>query len=252
MPYTTPATARTLALVILLIDESGSMSDMCGSMQRIQAVSQAVLKMLERMVTRSMRGTAVSPRYRLAMFAYNHQVKDLLNGILPIDQVARMKPPVFDPEGSTNTAEAFKKAEELLQKELPRLAACPAPLVAHLTDAEFTGSDPSPIVERIKQMGNRDGAVLVENIFISDNMLKTKITDPKAWKGLTDRKELRSEVARRLFDWSSPLPDSYRAVLQDWGYTFDPKARMMLPGMSPELVELGFAMSAATPTVAAK
>jgi hypothetical protein len=116
-----------------------------------------------------------------------------------------------------------------------------------MTDGEYTGSDPEPVVRRIMGMQTRDGNVLVENIFISDDILEEPISDPKQWPGVVPGTKLKSEYARKLRDLSSVLPESYRAMMRADGYAPSREAVMMLPGTSPELVRMGFVMSAATP-----
>ncbi len=137
--------------------------------------------------------------------------------------------------------------EKLLQAELPNLRACPAPLVCHMTDGEYTGADPEPIVRRIMQMAVPDGNVLVENIFMSEKVLPQPIEDPTRWPGIDAKTKLTNEYARKLRAMSSPLPQSYRAILMENGYQLAAGALMLLPGHTPELVALGFQMSAATP-----
>ena len=61
--YTVPATAKTQALVIYLLDVSASMGQhFDGSRKRVDAVSDALQKVAIKMVQRSTKGTMVSPR----------------------------------------------------------------------------------------------------------------------------------------------------------------------------------------------
>lgn len=46
---------------------------------------------------------------------------------------------------------------------------------------------------------------------------------------------------------SSTIPETYREVMAEEGYDLAPGARMLFPGAYPELIELGFALSGATP-----
>ena len=146
-----------------------------------------------------------------------------------------------------HTAKAFLAAERLLQKELHNLQDCPAPVICHMTDGEYTGDDPAPAVRRIMKMRVPDGNVLVENIFLSSRILPRPIKDPFNWPGILPNTKLSNEYASKLRDISSPVPASYRAMMMENNYHLDPNAVMMLPGMTPELVAMGFQMSAATP-----
>lgn len=247
MPYEIMATAKTPALVIYLLDVSASMNQSLGSKRRIDAVMEALKITLQQMVFRSTKGGRLSPRYRIAMIAYSDHVYDLLDGIKTVDQVAHMGVPDLSPMRTTETASAFAQAEKLLRAELPNLNSCPAPLVCHMTDGEYTGSNPEPIVRRIMEMSVPDGNVLVENIFISDKILSQPIDDVGKWPGILPSTKLGNDYARKLRAISSPVPTSYRSMMLENGYQLADGALMLLPGMSPELVAMGFQMSAATP-----
>jgi hypothetical protein len=247
MSYEVLATAKTPALIVYLLDVSVSMSQPLGSKRRVDIVMEALTAALRQMVFRSTKGGRLSPRYRIAMYAYSDRVYDLLDGVKTIDQVAHLGVPELSPLRTTETDKAFAQAERLLEAELPNLRACPAPLVCHMTDGEYTGGDPEPIAHRIRSMSVPDGHVLVENIFISDTILSQSVQDPTTWTGIREDTPLGNDYARHLRAMSSLLPESYRATLLENNYRLAPGAMMLLPGSSPELVALGFQMSAATP-----
>jgi hypothetical protein len=247
MSYTILATSKTPALIIYVLDVSASMQQPLGGKRRIDVVTDALGAALRQMVFRSTKGTRVAPRYRIAMFAYSDQVFDLLDGVKTVEQVASRGVPQLSTMRTTDSARAFAQIEKLLKDELPNLNDCPAPLVCHMTDGEYTGADPEPIVRRIKSMQTPDGNVLVENIFISDQILPEAITDPGHWPGITNTSPLASDYAKKLRAISSPLPEGYRVMMLESGYQVSSDAVMMLPGSSPELVEMGFVMSTATP-----
>jgi uncharacterized protein YegL len=248
MSYTIPATSKTPALIIYLLDVSGSMGDKIGGKPKIEIVSDALHQVAVRMVQRSTKGTTVAPRYNIAMYAYSSQVTDLLGGIKTVTELAQMGVPRLQPMDATDTAAAFREAEELLKAQLPNLQDSPAPLICHMTDGEYNaGGDPEEIAQRIMEMEVPDGNVLVENIFVTDAALKQAIGDPKAWAGVTSETPLASPYAETLFRMSSSIPQTYASVMAEMGYRLAPGAHMLFPGDSPEIVELGFAMSGATP-----
>jgi uncharacterized protein YegL len=248
MPYNTVATRVTPALVIYLIDISGSMQEELDGHPKIEHVNQAIEKVLVRMVQRSTRGEIVSPRYRLAMIAYTDKPIDILNGIQTIDIVAQKGRPKLSTNTTTDTAAAFMMARDLLRQQLPNLKGCPAPMVCHLTDGEYNGSDPEPIAQEIMQMSNDDGHVLIENIYVGPNLTKQAISDIETWPGIMDVSELDNQYAQKLFNMSSLLPDSYANMINEDGYGMGLGARMLIPGTNKDLIELAFAMSGATPT----
>ncbi len=248
MPYTVPATSKTPALIIYLLDVSGSMGEDLGGKPKIEVISDALHQVAVRMVQRSTKGTTVAPRYRIAMYAYSSQVTDLLGGIKTVAELAQMGVPRLQPMDATDTAAAFREAERLLKAELGNLQDCPAPLVCHMTDGEYNqGGDPEPIARSIMQMSVPDGNVLIENIFVTDKAITQAIADPKSWTGVTEETPLASPYAETLLRMSSPIPQTYASVMAEMGYKLAPGARMFFPGNAPEIVELGFSMSGATP-----
>lgn len=245
MSYEIPATSKTPALVIYLLDVSASMSQPMANGTRVDVVSDALQKIAVKMVQRSTKGTIVAPRYRIAMFAYSSQVIDLLGGIKTIEELAQMGVPKLQTLDMTDTAAAFAAAEKLLEGELPNIQDGPAPLICHMTDGEYNGGDPTPIAHRIMNMSVPDGNVLIENIYIREGGLA--IADPNSWPGVSSGNELPDTYSQRLFNLSSEIPSSYNSVMREFGYQLADDAKMFFPGDNPELVELGFAMSGATP-----
>src|SRR5947209_3682713 len=152
--YDVLATRNTPALVVYLIDISGSMGETLGSATKLDQVQEAIEIIIKKMVARSTRGELISPRYRIAMIAYTDDPVDVLGGVHTIDEVVQRGKLKLTPNHLTNTHKAFAMARDILNQELPKLADCPAPMVCHLTDGEFTGPDPTPIAQEIMQMSN--------------------------------------------------------------------------------------------------
>jgi hypothetical protein len=249
MDYSIPATARTPALIIYLIDISGSMADPFESGKKIDYVNRAIAGALQRMIQRATRGELISPRYRIAMAAYSDTVYDLLQGVESIDRLAARGTPRLSPTNSTNTYAAFEWARNLLVRELPHLHGKPAPMVCHLTDGEFTDQDPFPLATEIMSMYNDDGNVLLENIYVGPDLTRHPVHSLEQWPGVLQENELKSQYAQQLYRMSSRLPASYASVIEEEGYGLQAGCRMLIPGTSSELIELAFAMSGATPTV---
>lgn len=246
MAYETEATGNTPALIVYLIDMSASMRTPLGDKRRIDIVEEALQAVFNQMVFRSTKGGTVRPRYRVAMYAYSDKVYDVYNGIRTIGEIVQMGRPELTTLRTTETAKAFRQAKRLLERELPHLEGCPAPLVCHLTDGEYTGADPEPIVREIMRMKNSDGHVLVENIFISDRLLTEPIDDAYRWPGIRPDTPLKNKYALKLRAMSSPVPESYRIMMLEMGYNIAENALMFFPGTSPDLVEMAFQMSGAT------
>jgi uncharacterized protein YegL len=246
MAYTTLANGQQPAVVIYVLDISYSMTDPLAGRRRIDVVTDALEVALNQMVFRSMKGETISSRYLVGMIAYSDNVFDLLDGIKPVAEIANLGVPELSPDKRTDTARAFEQVEKILQAHIQEWQDYPAPLICHMTDGQYNGADPEPIARRIMNMRVRDGNVLLENIFISDQVLSEPIKDPMTWPGVTPSTKLALPYAQKLRAISSPLPESYRNELQKSGYRFAPDALMLLPGTNPEMVQLAFTMSTAT------
>ena len=249
MSYQIEATSTTPALVIYLLDISYSMAkplDGSDGKRRIDIVSDALESALRQMVYRSTKGKRVSPRYRVAMFAYNKDVWDILGSVKTVSEVAQYGVPELTPASVTNTAAGFAQVKRLLQSELPVMQNCPAPLVCHMTDGEYTGNDPTSIVKEIMSMKVPDGNVLVENIFISNDILSEPIKDISWWPGINATTKLNNKYARKLRELSSPIPPNIHEVMVEDGFHLDEDAIMLFPGINREMVAMGFQVSGAT------
>jgi len=248
MPYEMVATTKTPALIIYLIDISQSMSGYLDGATKIDHVNQAIASILQRMVQRSTKGEIVSPRYRLAMYAYSDTPMDMLGRIETIAEVVKRGQPKLSASQNTNSHAAFAVARDLLRRELPNLQGKPAPMVCHLTDGEFNGQDPEPVAQEIMQMSNGDGNVLIENIYVGPNLFKHPVADIENWVGIRSEDELQDPYAKKLFRMSSLLPPSYTDVIESEGYSLQAGSRMLIPCSNKDLIELAFTMSGATPT----
>ena len=245
--YTQPATTLSPALVIYLIDASYSMNDPCGSTTKIDVVNRALKDAIKDMVRRSIRDGVVQRRYKVAIFAYSTEVVDVLDGIRDLPDLVRHGVPAIIAGGETDTHVGFSAVEFLLKANLEKFQSSPAPLVCHLTDALVTAaSDPSPVVKRIQAMAVNDGPVLVENVYVADKMLRSSVRDWREWGGVLKANQLTNEYAKMLFHLSSPLPETYRQNINNYGYNLQRGAALFFPGAHTDLVRLAFAISTAT------
>lgn len=241
--YRTQATSFTPALIIYLIDVSGSTSETFENTNRIEAVTNALSKAAVWMVQRSIKGAIIAPRYRVGMFAYSDDVIDLLGGIKTIDELAKMGIPRLTTLSTTNTAKAFALVENVLKQEIPNIQNCPAPLICHLSDGEYIGKDPLPIMQRIMNLSTKDGNVLIENIYMKNDISFIPVQAVNNWKGFQNSYQFKDQYAKSLFEGSSLIPQSYREVLNEFGCKFQPNSRLFFPGSTTKLLELAFATS---------
>lgn len=246
MFYTQPATSLTPALVIYLIDASYSMNDPCSDTTKIDMVNKALHGIIKDMVRRSMRDGIVLRRYKIAIFAYSTSVVDVLDGICDLRDIVKYGVPSISAGGETDTTAGFAAIEKLLQEHLAKYQTSPAPLVCHLTDALITVSNPVPVVRRIQAMAVKDGPVLVENVYVAEKMLRSPVQDWSQWGGVIKPNQLTNDYAKFLFYLSSPLPETYRQNINNYGYHLQKGAALFFPGTHTELVRLAFAISTAT------
>ena len=240
--YSLPATFKTPALMIFLLDVSGSMSqELINGLSRIDAATQIVQKIAQKMVMRSTKGTLVVDRYHIAMFAYSGQTIDLLGGIKSITELAKLGVPRLTVLDMTDTAGAFSVVRDFLISELPTYVKCPAPLVIHITDGEFNGGDPMLVAEEICTMNVEDGNVLLANIY-----LKGVSSEYSAFF-TSDKPEWLDTYEEQLFHMSSLFPEQYRAIFKEFGYDIHPGAKMYFRGWFPEIYGLLIPMSGTTP-----
>lgn len=244
--YSQPATALTPALVVYLIDASDSMNEPCGTATKIGLVNQALRAAVKDMVRRSMRDGVVQRRYKVAIFAYSTHVIDVLGGIRDLPELLKSGVPELSAGGVTDTAAGFASVATLVADHLAAYQHSPAPLVCHLTDGVFTTTDPSPMIRRIQSMGVYDGTVLIENVYVADGMLRRPVADWQQWPGVLRENELANDYARFLYSLSSPMPETYRQNINNYGYHIQQGAALFFPGFHSDLVRLAFAISAAT------
>ncbi len=247
--YTQPATTLTPALIVYLIDTSDSMNQACGTVSKIELVNTALRESIRRLISRSMRDGVPQPQYLVALLTYDTQVKDVLNGMCSLPVFVQAGIPRLAAQGETDTLAGFAAVEKLLQSyqtSLQRNSSLrrPAPLVCHLTDAHFTTDDPGPVVRRIQKMNFSDGPVLVEHVYMAEDMLKQPVQDWSQWRGVEKLNDLTNEHARRLFHLASPLPEVYRQNINNYGYHLQKGSLLFFPGTQSELIKLAFAVSA--------
>jgi hypothetical protein len=245
--YEAVARPTTPALIIYLLDMGISMATEIGGQRKINLASNTLVAVLREMLRRSMKGTRISPRYRVAIYAYSDVTRDICGGPIRINELVDIGIPTIRPSGQSNAAGAFERAEQLLKREWSDLLVCPAPLICHLTGGEFTGPDPLPIVQRIQGLRFPDGPVLIENVLFDANALWRPFTDPYDWEGVYSADQLVTDMAKHLFYMSSPVPKSYHRAFVDRGYGLRSDARLLFPGDTSEMIEAAFTMSGMTP-----
>lgn len=234
MPYERKVERAHPALIVMILDDSGSMStSMAGTTdtryQWVERYSGIILKeLLARCMEVSGENPTVRPRYYLDVIKYGSSVQTWQTGAegdeeLDIGAAATK----FTDTGSlglsgglggTDTASAFQFAlariEKALQKE--RFKNSFPPIVFHLTDGE-SHTDAEPIAQQIMNLSSSDGNVLLVNGYIGTSTT-LNYKDPNDFPGYLTEQEVGSNQDNlRLFRMSSVIPDTMRENLVNDG-----------------------------------
>jgi uncharacterized protein YegL len=255
--YKNQANSDHPATLIYLVDISGSMSaTMQDGKTRIEMAKNAIQVAYAQMIQRSMRQGKIHPRYRVGMIAYSDVLYDVygnLGSIVSIEQLKNEGIPAIAPQKSTNMAKAFRYAEKLIKEDLKKwsrkwLEDCPPPMVINITDCEFDeeqAKDPLEDAQKLQQISIPDGNVLVENIFITDQI--SAPASPQDWQGYHFNDKTGNPYGDKLLAMSSPIPSTYAQILREQaGIKIREGTAMMFPGITREFIKFGFVMSIVT------
>lgn len=246
--------SATPGLLIILIDQSGSMLSSCPgdpNHNKTEFASLAVNNVIDNIIQSNFSGEAPKNRCFIAAIGYNHNVKEICSGWLKdlfenpirwesltkkvldgtgglIDQEVK-KPVWVEPiteDGATNMLGAFDMAKQLCKAWIDENPDRPAPVIINISDGmpyynrqgvEFCMKETADFVNGIKQLQNNDGNVLVFNALIGN--------DTKPVEFPTSKDELQSKEAQFLFDITSEVPESYHAGAAKSGFDVKPNAR---------------------------
>lgn len=251
--YRAAATSESPALIVYLIDTSGSMGKPISAddpRRKIDAVNDGLERSLGTLIDMSMKGRLCSPRYLISLVSYS-ATPDVVGEeeVMTIADLAKRGVPHCEKVGGgTDTTSAFMKARDIIARATPRLSsASPAPLICHLTDGIYNrGGDPEAAVREIASMKFADGAPLIENIYIGSGLTRAHTGPLENWPGVRDVAELADPWAKRLYEMSSSMPEMFRSRVNEEGYSLSVGAKMFFPGDTPQVVELGFAVARTT------
>ncbi|MBE0682490.1 MAG: VWA domain-containing protein [Anaerolineales bacterium] len=245
------------ATLIYLVDISGSMgAAMPDGRTRIEAVKDVIQISYTQMIQRSLRQGKIHPRYRVGMVAYSDDIYDVygkLGSIITVDRLKDEGVPSITPHKGTNMAKAFRYAIKLIQDDIISwserwLNECPPPMVINITDCEYgeETQDPAEFAKQLKEISVPDGNVLVENIFITDQITLSSqnIND---WNGYRVSESTGDPYGDKLLAMSSRVPAGYAQIMSEQaGLKIREGTAMMFPGVSQEFIKTGFVMSMVT------
>ncbi len=213
---------------------------------RMQLAALCINQAIQTMVEFSLRGNTVSPRFHMTILVNRTEPIDLLGSVHSITDLASIQIPTILPIGEANTEAAFKTALTYLQHYLPGIQDCPAPMICNLTTLQGRGLTPNliAIASEIKSLITNDGPVLIQNIYLGNDLLAEPVMDACAWRGILAQRDLSTPTSRLLYNISSPLPP----FTQDDPYhvPFDEGIKMFMPALPFQLFETMFSASLST------
>lgn len=233
MPYERKVERAHPALIVMIVDDSGSMSaslpgssDTCY--QWVERYSGIILKeLLARCMEVAGDTPTVKPRYYLDVIKYGSSVETWETGAegdeeLDIGRAAKK----FTDSGSlglganlggTDTAAAFQFAYSRIEKALlkDRFKDSFPPIVFHLTDGQ-SHTDAAPIAQKIMSLSSSDGNVLIVNGYIG-TQTQLPYNDPNDFPGYLAEPEVGNHDNGRMFQMSSVMPATMRENLVNDG-----------------------------------
>lgn len=277
--YSAQITRANPTCVVLLIDQSGSMSDPFSSdavMRKADFVAEVVNHTLHDLVIRCTKTEEVRNYYYVSVIGYGRRVGPAFVGPLekrqlaPIAEVADyplqvktsykrvpdgagdwVEIPVRFPvwinpaaDGKTPMCEALSQVRTILESWLAEHPRGFPPTVLHLTDGESSDGDPSFLGEQIMSLKTDDGSVLLFNCHISSRRA-AKIEYP------ADEASLPDGFARTLFQISSQLPTNFVSAAAQLGVRATEGARGFVfngdPSAIVQFYEIGTSLTGMTP-----
>ena len=255
MTYSAEISRDNPSCFLFLIDQSTSMEEEVAAgdatQQKAIGVADTMNRWLQELSIKCAKADGVRDYYHVGVIGYGKKVGPCLstgsNGqpLVPISQIAdnparleeRSKkmpdgaggmteqtirfPVWFDPiaDGGTPMCRAASEAEQVLSDWLSQHPDCYPPIVIHITDGEATDGDPTERIRNLTTMSSSDGNVMLFNIHLSANPNASPISFPDSADDLPD------DYSRMLFETSSPLTPTMRALAKEHGFSPSESAR---------------------------
>ena len=243
-PYQMQWSSATPGLLIILLDQSGSMTDKYeDGMTKSEFASRAVNRVIDSLIQRNFDGESPKNRAFISVIGYDNYVHELCSGYLRdldskplrIDEVMKRqsdgagglvevpyKMPVWvEPitkDGATNMKGALEMAKAIIEKWMADKPGHPAPVVINISDGapyydyktvEGCMDETIQVAKQLMDLKCEDGNVLLFNALIK-----------KAGAGIVFPSEVMegsSSEARFIFNISSEVPLAYAAAASKSG-----------------------------------
>jgi hypothetical protein len=230
-------------LIIIMIDQSGSMSDPYGDSTKANFAGLAVNRVIAEIITACTAGDEIKDRCYVAVVGYGSGVKvafldkvsdlaknpntttlkkkvsDGSGGLVEVDEVVRV---FVNPtsSGGTPMTEAFKQAYQGVEKFISGNPDSFPPIVINITDGEPNDLNTATTeAKKLAQLKTTDGNVIIMNAHIS-TASAGKVELPSNNSGFSGNK-----FANFLFDISTVLPENLANRAKDVGFNVQPGSR---------------------------
>ncbi|MDR0834023.1 MAG: VWA domain-containing protein [Candidatus Symbiothrix sp.] len=241
--YSKKLSSAEPGLIIICIDQSGSMEESYANGNKAQFAAMAVNRVIGEIIAACTAGNTIKDRCWIAVIGYGakteleflnpastlaenantmvvkKKISDGAGGLVEVDEIMRVfVNPVAN--GGTPMADAFREAVQGATGFISKFPNSFPPVVINITDGEpYTGDsveaamqDARIEAEKLTQLKTSDGNVILMNAHIS-NAGAGKIELPSNKQGIGE-----NVLAEFLYDISSVLPDNMVLGAQHAGF----------------------------------
>ena len=229
-------------LIIIMIDQSGSMGEAYGNSTKANFAALAVNRVIAEIITACTAGDRIKDRCYVGVVGYGSGVKllfldtvsvlaentnittvkklsDGAGGLVEADEVVRI---FVDPISSNGTpmTEAFQLACQGVEKFISGHPYSFPPIVINITDGEPNNMNTAATeAKKIAQLKTTDGNVIIMNAHIAE-LSEGKVELPSSNSGFDSNK-----FANFLFDISTVLPETLAKRAKNVGFNVQPGSR---------------------------
>ncbi|MDE6786546.1 MAG: hypothetical protein K2J46_05875 [Muribaculaceae bacterium] len=240
-PYEMQWSSATPGLLIILVDQSGSMLlPYEGNDSKTVFATKAVNRVIDTIIQKNFDGESPKNRCFITVIGYNHDVKKLCSGYLKdldanplrVDTIKKKEsdgaggiitvdypmPVWIEPitkDGATNMKGAFEMAKAIIEQWIKDKPNNPAPVIINISDGvpyydgkgvEDCMTETINVAKDIMNHSVNDGNVLIFNAMISAAGKRQEFPASLA--------ECTNNESKFLFEISSEVPNAYKAIAE--------------------------------------
>ena len=232
--------------IVILVDQSWSMSEDWGTGTKAERASLAVNRILEELIIAGRAGDTIKDRCHVSVIGYGERVERVVDGMISevassVIEFKKIKKSIPDGAGGiveveiempvwvqpvanngTPMHEAFERAAEIVQRWCDDNPDNFPPTVINITDGAATQPDlTADAARKVMNLHTTDGNVLVFNIHIAYNTHQVILPN-------SPDQLVSDNLAEFLFSLSSVLPNPLREMANEVGLPADSDARCFI------------------------